>query len=105
MPDTSYRQALVGQPDAVVADGDEVALVEVADGTLVGFLRNFEAVVDELCGTLVAEVAAPVVLVEIAQQRLCEVECVLLSGGLQSEVDLVVLTDVVDLGCETIASA
>ena len=68
---------LSAKPDTVIVDGNEAAFVEVADGFLVGFLRDLEAVVDKFGGRFVAEITIAIVLIEVTQQHFGKVEGVL----------------------------
>ena len=95
--------AFLNEAYAFISDSDEPSAIEVADGFFVSLLRHLETVVDEFCGTFVAQVAAPVVLIEVTQQHLCEVQCVAVSCGLQCDVYLSVLAYVVDIGRQPVA--
>ena len=58
---------LTRQAYLVVADDDEPAAVEVADGAFVGFFGNLETVGDELGRTVVTQLAAAVVLISLGR--------------------------------------
>ena len=59
-----------------------MALVEVADGSFVHFLRYLEAAFDVFCLTLVTEVAYTAVVLQILEQDFCKVFSMPVSGRL-----------------------
>ena len=63
---------------------DEMTLVEVADGFLIDFLRHLEAPLDVFGIALVAKVALTAVVLEILEERLCEIGGMSLPCRLQS---------------------
>ena len=79
--------------------------VEVADGSLISFLRHLETVVDEFRVAVVAQVTTATVLVKIAQEGLGEVESVAVASRLQREVNFSVLAHMVHVGRHAVAGA
>jgi hypothetical protein len=88
----SFQEQLV-ECQSVGCYADESLAVEVANGTLEHLLAHLEASLDVFCVALVAQVALAAVILEVLQQRVGEVECLLSSGRLQRNVDLSVGTD------------
>ena len=71
---------------------DETFLIQVADGTLIYFLADVEALVDVVCLALVAKVAFAIVVEEILVERLGEVGGLLDARLLKGDVNLAVRT-------------
>ena len=80
-----------------------MALVEVADGSFVHFLRYLEAAFDVFCLALVTEVAYTAVVLQILEQDFCKVFSMPVSGRLQCTVYLSVTADSGDVTFESVA--
>lgn len=91
------------QPHLIVACHDEVALIQVAYGSLEGFLTDVEGVAYIIGITLVAEATDSVVVVQVGEQLFGEVLGVLASGVLQGYVQFAVFPDVADICLQTVA--
>ena len=91
------------QAQALFCDEDDMAAVEVADGTLKCFLAHAKDVADELRVRLVTIGAETVVGDEIVGERVGKVSCLLSPGGLQHHIDFAVLPHLVDISPKPVA--
>ena len=89
--------------DAVVSEGDEPALVEVADGSLECFLADAEDIADDVGIALVAVGATALMVVEVGHEAVGEVFGHLSACGLQGDVEFPVATNLGDVASQTVA--
>lgn len=80
-----------------------MTLVEVADGFLIDFLRHLEAPLDVFGIALVAKVALAAVVLEILEERLCEIGGMSLPCRLQGAVYLPIGADRRDVTLHAVA--